>query len=195
MTGRVNRPEFDKLVLQMDEQMDLYLRIPERVKKRLEARGLEPMPRPRGDRPYITKSISQMTNEELGDIQGDFAVWEAYIGEVVGEVETDVSTIKAARKALLSAIKDELANQNVPTSARADRAQADTRFEHMDARWTESSAELKELKAMLEGLQKQREACSRYVTIRKTEIETHTRNENIRKSRGSAKSTMRRAFK
>ena len=184
MGRRVEPSRFGEVLTDIDEQLAKYANVEREANLILKKMGVPAPRRPdMPDMPQLRGPVSEMTDAELGDAQGDFAVWEAYLGPLVADAETQVEVKKSIRDYLLSKLKE---NATGPQAGRADKAKTDPRFVDADTDLLAAKRVLKALKAAFDGQETQRKVCSRYVEIRTREIDAHTRTENVQKRRAGA---------
>lgn len=189
---RVARVPFEKLIVDLDEALQAYEDIPDAVRRELAKIGLKPKTMPKMPEPELERSLSRMTNDELGDFQGQCAVWEAFLGEKFGDYKTIAVALKARNDRLLKKITEELREQAVPATRAKEQAKEDPRYCKALAEFTVPQRVAAELEERREGLKNQRKACSRYVEIRVKEIEAHTRTENVNNRRTRRSPTFKR---
>jgi hypothetical protein len=179
---RVSRTQFEKLIVDLDQTMSAYNEASREVVRELIDLGIQPKQRPEMDEPVLGR-ISVMTNEELGDFQGECAVWEAYLGSQLGIWKAKTLALKKRSERLLATLKTEFREQGVSATVAADMAKDDERYGKADVEYIKAKGVAEAIEKRLEGLANQRKACSRYVEIRVREIDAHTRGENIRKTK------------
>lgn len=140
--------------------------------------------------PRLDVAVSELTDAELGDKQGEFAVWEAYLGPLVSDADSQAEVCKAKRDYLLAELKKHAVG---PQTGRADKAKTDPRFVDADADWLTAREVSRTVRATLDGQETQRKVCSRYVELRAREIDALTRTHNVQnRRRGSASPRFRR---
>jgi len=165
----------------IEEQLTKYDAVPGRANRILKKLGIPAARRPKmAEKPQLTGRVSEMTDAELGDRQGEFAVWEAYLEPLIGDADTQADMCKARRDYLLSKLKQ---NATGPQAGRADKAKTDPRFVDADTEWLVAKKVARELRAACEGQETQRKVCSRYVEIRRMEHDALVRTDNVQKTR------------
>lgn len=181
MGRRAAPPGIGEVLTDIDEQVVKYANVPKRANAILKKLGVPAPRRPdMDDTPMLEGPVSEMTDAELGDAQGAFAVWESYFGRIAADAESQVDVRKAMRDYLLSELKK---NATGPQTGRADKAKTDPRYVDADAEFLVAKKVLNEVKAALNGQETQRKVCSRYVEIRRMEFESHTRTHNVQNMR------------
>lgn len=180
---RVDRIRFDDLIVDLDEVMEAYNKVPEAVRAELAKLGVEPKKKPKMPEPELDQVLSRMTNDDIGDFQGRCSVWEAYYAEKMGEYKTIAVAYKNRDDRILKRITEQLREQGVPATRAKEQAKEDNRYCKYVAETLIPLRTAAELEERIGGLRKQREACSRYVEFRVKEMEAHTRTENIQNRR------------
>jgi len=181
----VNLARFDALLTNYEGARDLYRSVRSEVVRNLQELGITPRRRPNMERPRLRGPVSQMSDAELGDIQGEFSVWEDFIGEQLALHETQAQAMEAESKHLMSRLKDEAGG---PVAGRADKAQGDPRYVRAHQEFLVQKGTARSLQQALEGLTNQRKVVSRYIEIRTREIDGVRRTHNVqnmRKGRGA----------
>jgi hypothetical protein len=182
----VQRTKFEELIPNLDEAVEGYNNVKKNVVKELVAIGIQPKQRPKMPEPELKVRISEMTNEELGDFQGECATWEAFLGSQLGIYESHRDALNGKLRRILSRLKNELKDKKVAASNRADMAKDDDRYARIEAELLVAKGAAKGIAERLEGLKNLRKAASRYVEIRVREIDAHTRTSNVQKRRSGA---------
>lgn len=178
-----------EVLTDIDEQVVKYANIPKRANAILKKLGVPAPRRPNMDStPMLEGPVSEMTDAELGDVQGAFAVWESYFSRIAADAESQVDVRKAVRDYLLSELKK---NAVGPQTGRADKAKTDPRYIDADAEYLVAKKVLTEVRAALGGQETQRKVCSRYVEIRRMEFESHTRTHNVQNMQHERQGTPR----
>lgn len=173
-----------EILLDIDEQLAKYDAVPGRMNAILKKLGIPAPRRPKmRDMPRLEGRISDMTDADLGDKQGEFAVWEAYLEPLIGDADAQTDACKARRDYLMSELKK---NATGAQAGRADKARTDSRFVDADAELLAARGVARVIRATFSGQETQRKVCSRYVEVRKMEHEALTRTHNVQKQRHGA---------
>lgn len=181
--GRVNRARFDALLDDMEEAQNLYRGVRSEAVTTLHALGIEPRRKPKVGRPRLQGPVSQMTDAELGDVQGEFSVWEDFLGEQFSEYKLQAVLIKKERDYVLARLKDKATG---PQAGKADKAKSDLRYIRLDAEFELASAVADRIQRAHDGLKTQRKVCSRYVELRTREIDGNQRTGSVQNRRRGA---------
>jgi hypothetical protein len=180
---RVGRTRFEDLIVDLDDAMEAYDNVQRNVVAELVTIGIQPKKKPNMPEPELQRPVSEMTNEELGDFQGECAAWEAFLGSQLGIYKAKAMALKERSERLLSKLKNEAIGNGVAVTRAADMAKDDNRYGKARVEFIKAKGVSEAIEKRLEGLANQRKACSRYVEIRVREIDAHTRTESVNNRR------------
>lgn len=167
------------VILDAGDVLKMYAEIHGRANQRLNKMGVPIMHRPKADVPVVER-VSDLTDTELGDVQAAFAAWESYLAPLAAEAESRAIALKNRRDYLFARLKRDMTGSQ---ANKEERARTDGRFVQADAQYLEAKEVAKKIRATLESIETQRKVCSRYVELRKIEVDSVRRTENVQHTR------------
>jgi len=177
----VATPPLGEISPELDALMQGFDQVQEEALTRLRAAGLlyrltpgTPSP-PQGIGP-----ISGLSNDDLGDLQGELATWIGFLGDAVADLMSERDETESALKTMLSIVRQ---TKYGTKEEREDKTQSDPRVIQAKLRVLGTKRRLRKVEGVMNGLDGVRKALSRYVEIRKLELEAILRGENVTKMR------------
>ena len=156
-------------------------------------------------KPMFPKRVSDLSNEELMDLYGDFTQWEVFAVSEVGELDYDRTIAENAYKRLkakkmfeaMEDIKEELGGKTKDMKKYdvEGRVESDSEVAEAKKKWNELDARYKLERSYLDAYSRNTAALSRDLTRRKISLDHESRDVDSPSERSSEKPFSRRPYR
>jgi hypothetical protein len=164
------------------ELLDTFHGLGPPVQAELQAVGLYyPSPVPASEDPSMPlPQVSRLTNDQLGDLQGAYAEWASYVGSSLADLRSDKKDLAVEIRLATALVKR---GKTGTKDERDDATQTDPHIIALQQTMRILDRKLDVVEELLERVERRRRVLSRYVEIRKLELEAVIRGNSISRMR------------